>query len=89
MSNITKKEMLQEVKSYVAKLGFTFKVNDKQYINNQTCYKLCKRHSGDVITNKYGNDLSSFTLDSGYGNMLNGYFDQLAQDENHYHNLNK
>ena len=87
MSNITKKEMLKEVKSYVAKLGFTFKVNDKRYINNQICYKLCKRYSGEVITNKYGNDLSSFTLDSGYGNMLNGYFNQLAQDENN--NLNK
>ena len=87
MSNITKKEMLKEVKNYVAKLGFTFKVNDKRYINNQTCYKLCKRYSSEVITNKYGNDLSNFTLDSGYGNMLNGYFDQLAQDENH--NLNK
>ena len=89
MSNITKKEMLREVKSYVAKLGFTFKVNDKQYINNQTCYKLCKRYSGEIITNKYGNDLSSFTLDSGYSNMLNGYFNHLAQDESHYHNLNK
>ena len=87
MSNITKKEMLKEVKSYVSKLGFTFKVNDKQYINNKTCYKLCKRYSGDVITNKYGNDLSNFTLDSGYVNMLSGYFDQLAQDEKH--NLNK
>ena len=87
MKNITKKEMLKEVKSYVAKLGFTFKVNDKRYINSQTCYKLCKRYSGEVVTNKYGNDLSNFTLDSGYGNMLSGYFDQLAHDENH--NLNK
>ena len=89
MSNITKKEMLKEVKSYVAKLGFTFKVNDKQYINNQTFYKLCKRYSGEIITDRYGNELRSFTSESGYGNMLNGYFDELAQDEKHYHNLNK
>ena len=80
----TKKEILKEVKSYVAKLGFTFKVNDEQYINNQTCYKLCKRHTGEVITDKYGNSLSNFTLNSGYDNMLSGYFDQLAQDEKHF-----
>lgn len=84
---ITKKEMLSEVKNYVAKLGFTFKVNDKQYINNQTCYKLCKRYTDDVITDKYGNSLSNFTLETGYDNMLSGYFDQLAQDEKHYNSF--
>ena len=78
MKNITKKEMLQEVKSYVAKLGFTFKVNNKQYINNQTCYKLCKRYSDEVIADRCGNKLSNFTLSDGYNNMLTGYFDQLA-----------
>ena len=83
----TKKEMLKEIKSYVAKLGFTFKVNNKQYINNQTCYKLCKRYTDEVIKDKYGNKLSNFTLSSGYDNMLSGYFDQLAQDEKHYNSF--
>lgn len=85
--HITNKQALSEVKNYVAKLGFTFKVNDKKYINNETCYKLCKRGTNDVVTDKYGNSLSSFTLDSGYGNMLSGYFDQLAQDEKHYNSF--
>lgn len=80
----TKKEMLKEVKKYVAKLDFTFKVNNKQYINGQTCYKLCKRYTDNVITDKYGNSLSNFTLNSGYDNMLSGYFDQLAQEEKHF-----
>lgn len=79
--SINKKEMLSEIKNYVAKLGFTFKVNDKQYINGQTCYKLCKRYTNEVVLDKYGKSLSNFTISSGYDNMLNGYFDQLAQDE--------
>ena len=83
----TKKEMLSEIKNYVAKLGFTFKVNNKQYISGQTCYKLCKRHTDEVITDRFGNNLSNFTLNSGYDNMLNGYFDQLAQDEKHYNSF--
>lgn len=82
---IIKKEMLSEVKNHVAKLGFTFKVNDKKYINNQTCYKLCKRYTDEVIKDKYGNSLSNFTLEIGYENMLSGYFDLLANDEKHYH----
>lgn len=84
---ITKKEALSEVKNYVAKLGFTFKANDRKYINGQTCYKLCKRYTDDVITDRYGNNLSNFTLDTGYENMLNGYFDSLANDEKHYNSL--
>lgn len=80
---ITQKQALSEVKNHVAKLGFTFKVNDKKYINGQTCYKLCKRYTNDVIIDKYGNSLSNFTLATGYDNMLSGYFDQLAQDEKH------
>ena len=83
----TKKEMLKEIKNYVAKLGFTFKVNNKQYINSQTCYKLCKRYTDEVITDRFGNNLSNFTLNSGYDNMLNGYFDQIAQDEKHFNSF--
>ena len=78
----TKKAMLSEIKSYVATLGFTFKVNNTQYINGQTCYKLCKRYSDEVILDKYSNELSNFTLSSGYDNMLNGYFDLLSQSNN-------
>lgn len=75
--SINKKEMLSEIKNYVAKMGFTFKVNDRQYINGQTCYKLCKRYSDEVVLDKYGNKLSNFTINSGYENMLSGYFDRL------------
>lgn len=78
--NFTKKEMLSEIKAYCKELGFTFKVNDKKYINNETCYKLCKRYTGEVITDKYGNSLSNFTLNSGYENMLSGYFSSLTND---------
>ena len=79
--------MLSEVKNHVAKLGFTFKVNDKKYISGQTCYKLCKRYTDEVITDKYGNNLSNFTLETGYENMINGYFDSLANDEKHYNSV--
>lgn len=85
--DITNKQALSEVKNYVAKLGFTFKVNDSKYINGKTCYKLCKRYTDDVITDKYGNSLSNFTIDTGYENMLSGYFVQLAQDEKHYNSF--
>lgn len=78
--NITNKQALSEVKNYVAKLGFTFKVNDKKLINNKTCYKLCKRYTDEVITDKYGNNLSNFTLENGYENMLSGYFDSLVNN---------
>ena len=83
----TKKEILKEVRSYVANLGFTFKVNDRQYICNQTCYQICKRYTDEVVTDKYGNKLYNFTLSEGYDNMLNGYFDQLAQDKKHFNQL--
>lgn len=84
MNTISNKQALSEVKNYVSKLGFTFKVNDRKLINGNKCYKLTKRYTDDVITDRYGNNLSNFTLDTGYENMLSGYFDQLAADEKHF-----
>ena len=85
---ISKADVLKELKSHVASLGFTFKVNDKKMIDNNTCYMLIKRYSdNEVIVDKWGKRLSNFTLDNAYECMQTGYFIKLAQDEKHFNSL--
>lgn len=79
---ITKKEMLAEIKQAAKENGFTFKVNNRKMINNQTCYKLCFRYTDNVVIDKWGKRLSNFTLDTGYQCMQTGCFNQLAGELN-------
>ena len=81
MTYYNKAMMLKEIKADARTNGFTFKVNNKKYINNNTCYMLIKRYSNNgVIVDKWGKRLNNFTLQSAYECMQTGYFITLKEE---------
>ncbi|MDP8173147.1 hypothetical protein QJU93_07225 [Pasteurella skyensis] len=74
MTFLTKKATLSEIRAYAKKLGMTFKAQNAT-INNQQAYMLINRTTKQVIA-------TNFTLHTAYENMRNGYFYQLAEENN-------